>query len=1291
MERLRSPRPVYSGMNWVDMADHDPTEKQKTALIRYRSDGRQIAKRSEPRVRIELGRIPEMSRELLDNAVSPAMQERIARASKRSARICAGTLAITLAIFMVVAGGFYLRLMQGPISFQSIAPTIEEKLNAELSGYRFRVSNAILRLNDQWGLEFRLQDVSLLDTDAQEIAKAPFAALSLSFSALANLKIAPSGLDLIGPKVLMFDTPEQGFTFSFTNAPTAPSRSDSAPAAGKGDAASTIRQDWRPTQDGAEKPLPPALPVADSETISSRLNFVGVLERLFEALRARDGASSYLTHFGIQKAEIYYVKDGEVTEWRVSDFHLELDENNKRSSIKGELTLDYGSTPWSMSFRIINRTQARAYTISANVRDVVPREIWRRFSEIAALKSLDMPVSASIRIDLEKSGEIDVAEGELQLGKGLLYAPWDEKHPGLIDQGRLRVRYDRDAGTVEISPFELAWGQSRILLAGNARREAPQGGPAVWIYDINAQDFTIESYEEGGAPLSLDEFALRGSYAVASDKVTLESLTLRGGDANIRIGGEVAGVTTAPAVRLTGDVSPMSVSFLRTIWPTFVAHGTRDWVGTNISAGRISGGNLAINLPNDVLKQMKAGGDIPDKAVFFELRLSGLVIHHLKGLPPIHTTETTARVIGRRFIFDAPDPSRIILPSGKSATLHGGQFIVGDLRPRFPNGEIHFRGEGAVDAALELLDHQPLGYVQAVGMKTDILAGHMDASFSIGLPLLKDVKFKQLSLSGKARVSDMSSNGLPGGFTVKGGEVNFDVTEKAIEASGEIRLNGVPVSLAWQRIFDAPPERQPRLRVAGVLSAKARDELGLKVNHILKGDLPVALAVETRKGLPPLLSAEANLSNAELFLTSIGWRKPLGQRASLTFDVVPGEGGLVTLENFTMTGDGLSIVGEMRLNEKRRLAGFSFNQFSPNALTQLSIIGDLTPQNVLKVQARGPSFDGRQFFRSLFSAGKLSEDQPEPPSEEPGLDLRVEIDTVFGHFDSTVKSVTIEAKRRAGKLSYLDVSGRLNGSAPVAVRVEQKQGEPRYLLAEATDAGTAFRLVGFYPAIQGGQTSLRVNLDGSGPAEKTGRLFVQNFLITGDQVVGQVLSSVEQERARSGRGASSQRRSARNRAAPSGNVLQFDRMTVPFSVGHGQFVLHDSAINGPVIGATLRGRIDFGRNAINLSGTYVPLYGLNAVLGEVPILGDIFVSRRGEGLLGITFAVQGPMANPNVLVNPVSMVAPGFLRQIFEFDPTPPQVIPRDGTGSAPARQGQSQPSQTRTGARAGTEQQPVR
>jgi hypothetical protein len=289
----------------------------------------------------------------------------------------------------------------------------------------------------------------------------------------------------------------------------------------------------------------------------------------------------------------------------------------------------------------------------------------------------------------------------------------------------------------------------------------------------------------------------------------------------------------------------------------------------------------------------------------------------------------------------------------------------------------------------------------------------------------------------------------------------------------------------------------------------------------------------------------------------------------------------------------------------------------------------------------------------LFSAGQITEDQPQLPKDSPGLDFKVDIDNVLGYFDTTVKKISIEGRRRGNKLVYLDLHGRLNGKDPIAARMDTKGNEPRTLVAEATDGGAAFRLVGFYPSARGGEVSFKVNLDGSGAAEKTGVLYARNFVIVGDQVVGEVLSGPNPERP-------ARQQQQQRQAAPQYNQLQFENMRVSFSVGAGQFVIHDGIINGPLLGASVRGNIDFKRERINVSGTYVPLFGINAAIGAIPVLGELFVSRSGEGVFGITFAVKGQTSNPDVLVNPMSAVAPGFFRQLFEFDQTVPHIIPPD-------------------------------
>ena len=71
-----------------------------------------------------------------------------------------------------------------------------------------------LRLSSGWRLEFRLADVRLLDESNQEIAKAPFASIGISERSLLKFSLAASRISLLGPKLLVFNSPGKGLTLT---------------------------------------------------------------------------------------------------------------------------------------------------------------------------------------------------------------------------------------------------------------------------------------------------------------------------------------------------------------------------------------------------------------------------------------------------------------------------------------------------------------------------------------------------------------------------------------------------------------------------------------------------------------------------------------------------------------------------------------------------------------------------------------------------------------------------------------------------------------------------------------------------------------------------------------------------------------------------------------------------------------------------------------------------------------------------------------------------------------------
>jgi hypothetical protein len=81
---------------------------------------------------------------------------------------------------------------------------------------------------------------------------------------------------------------------------------------------------------------------------------------------------------------------------------------------------------------------------------------------------------------------------------------------------------------------------------------------------------------------------------------------------------------------------------------------------------------------------------------------------------------------------------------------------------------------------------------------------------------------------------------------------------------------------------------------------------------------------------------------------------------------------------------------------------------------------------------------------------------------------------------------------------------------------------------------------------------------------------------------------------------------------------------------------------------TAAGTIDFAGEQAAIDGNLAPSYVVNSMFGELPVIGDILVSRPGEGVIGITYSVEGPFDSLTVFANPLAAFAPGVLRRIFE-------------------------------------------
>jgi hypothetical protein len=188
---------------------------------------------------------------------------------------------------------------------------------------------------------------------------------------------------------------------------------------------------------------------------------------------------------------------------------------------------------------------------------------------------------------------------------------------------------------------------------------------------------------------------------------------------------------------------------------------------------------------------------------------------------------------------------------------------------------------------------------------------------------------------------------------------------------------------------------------------------------------------------------------------------------------------------------------------------------------------------------------------------------------------------------------------------------------------------------ETDDAGALFRFTDTYPRMYGGRMWVAMDPPTQDQTPQVGTIVIRDFAVRGEAALDRVAGSS---------GANGQQ-----------GVI-FTELSAGFTKTPGRMSVRDGVVRGPIVGATVEGQVDFARSEMHLRGTFVPLYGLNNVFGQIPIVGLFLGGGSNEGLLGINYEAVGPPSAPRLTVNPVSAIAPGLLRK---FIPSPGSFDPK--------------------------------
>ena len=111
--------------------------------------------------------------------------------------------------------------------------------------------------------------------------------------------------------------------------------------------------------------------------------------------------------------------------------------------------------------------------------------------------------------------------------------------------------------------------------------------------------------------------------------------------------------------------------------------------------------------------------------------------------------------------------------------------------------------------------------------------------------------------------------------------------------------------------------------------------------------------------------------------------------------------------------------------------------------------------------------------------------------------------------------------------------------------------------------------------------------------------------------------------------------------------VDFDKLTGNFQWEGDKIKLSQVNASGSAIGINISGNVDVHSADANLHGTIVPFSMVNRIIGYIPLIGDLITGGEGQGVLAVAYKIGGTLSNPKISVNPVSLLTPGFIRNLF--------------------------------------------
>lgn len=819
------------------------------------------------------------------------------------------------------------------------------------------------------------------------------------------------------------------------------------------------------------------------------------------------------------------------------------------------------------------------------------------------------------------SASIDVKPGTLYMDRDLQD----------LTQANINLAYDFRRQTLEIEQSKAQFVGTIVPFSGaliDLDRLDANAGKGFGI-DFLIRGGTAASSISGEQPVSFDGQAT-GRFLAATKELQLDNLGVSTplgslfGSLHMKLG------DSSPEISFGGRADKLDTTAIKQLWPFWMASKPRVWVESNLFGGTVTNAVISVFIPAGRLRAAAQTGKLQlgknELHIAFDIDDARLDVPG--EIPPLRDMKAHFDLTGPTMRIDIANGTSYF-PTGRSVSLKDSNFSIPSAYDKPLMAQLDLAISGTGDAIGELLTYKPLQVLQRTEFKPENFNGKIEANVEATIGLISDQKppppvwKASLQLEDVDLLKPMNNRKI----TNLDGEISAD--PQSVHLQTQALIDGIPAQIDMvEPTDDKSPAKRSRVITATLTDAQ-RTAVMPGLNDIISGPMKVELTRidDDRQGV------KVDLGKAALTVPWVGWAKGSGIPATAQFEA-SGPDSQTALKNFVLKGDGFGVSGDLIVS-KGGLSSANFSSVKLSALDDFALSVKRSKAGAYDISVAGNSADLRPVLARLkTSTGKSSGGSGDDSSS---ATVRANLDKVIGFNDESIGNLKGVYSVSGGRIVAVDFSGVTRSGEAVVSQVSKGAGGT--IRITSGDAGAVARFTDLYKHLKGGL--LNLSLRSTGPDDWDGSLDIRNFAIIDEKKLSTIVSTPSGKNGKS------------LNAAVKQNI---DTQSQSFERGFARLVLRDGALSvengvvrGAQVGATFQGTLKDANGKMDLTGTFMPAYGLNRLFAEVPIVGFILGNGSDRGLIGITFRLTGTIEKSSIQINPLSIIAPGVFRQIFEF------------------------------------------